>query len=164
MPANNTAGCICRDHGGHRRRGKAVGQERHARSSEIYSRLAGQPDGTFDVFASRTAHERQSAGRRWWTRSNDHEASVAAYEGQIGQAAYSASKGGIVSMTLPLARELARQGIRVCTIAPGIFHTPLLGSLPEAALASLSEQVPFPRRLGHRVNMPLWCNISLRTT
>jgi NAD(P)-dependent dehydrogenase (short-subunit alcohol dehydrogenase family) len=75
-------------------------------------------------------------------------ASVAAYEGQIGQAAYSASKGGIVSMTLPLARELARQGIRVCTIAPGIFHTPLLGSLPEAALASLSEQVPFPRRLG----------------
>ncbi len=75
-------------------------------------------------------------------------ASVAAYEGQIGQAAYSASKGGIVSMTLPLARELARQGIRVCTIAPGIFHTPLLGSLPEAALASLSEQVPFPKRLG----------------
>jgi len=75
-------------------------------------------------------------------------ASVAAYEGQIGQAAYSASKGGIVSMTLPLARELSRQGIRVCTIAPGIFHTPLLGSLPEAALASLSEQVPFPRRLG----------------
>ena len=75
-------------------------------------------------------------------------ASVAAYEGQIGQAAYSASKGGIVSMTLPLARELARQGIRVCTIAPGIFHTPLLGSLPEAAMASLSEQVPFPRRLG----------------
>jgi NAD(P)-dependent dehydrogenase (short-subunit alcohol dehydrogenase family) len=75
-------------------------------------------------------------------------ASVAAYEGQIGQAAYSASKGGIIGMTLPLARELARSGIRVCTIAPGIFHTPLLGSLPEAALKSLSEQVPFPRRLG----------------
>jgi NAD(P)-dependent dehydrogenase (short-subunit alcohol dehydrogenase family) len=75
-------------------------------------------------------------------------ASIAAYEGQIGQAAYSASKGGIVGMTLPLARELARSGIRVCTIAPGIFHTPLLGSLPEAALASLSEQVPFPKRLG----------------
>src|SRR5258707_3469057 len=75
-------------------------------------------------------------------------ASVAAYEGQIGQTAYSASKGGIVGMTLPLARELARHGIRVVTIAPGIFHTPLLGSLPEAALASLSEQVPFPKRLG----------------
>ena len=75
-------------------------------------------------------------------------ASVAAYEGQIGQVAYSASKGGIVGMTLPLARELARSGIRVCTIAPGIFHTPLLGALPEAAQQSLSEQVPFPRRLG----------------
>src|SRR5260370_24672775 len=70
-------------------------------------------------------------------------ASVAAFEGQIGQAAYSASKGGIVSMTLPLARELARFGIRVMTIAPGIFHTPLLGSLPEAALVPLAEQVPF---------------------
>jgi NAD(P)-dependent dehydrogenase (short-subunit alcohol dehydrogenase family) len=75
-------------------------------------------------------------------------ASIAAYEGQIGQAAYSASKGGIVGMTLPLARELARYGIRVVTIAPGIFHTPLLGSLPEAALQSLSQQVPFPPRLG----------------
>jgi NAD(P)-dependent dehydrogenase (short-subunit alcohol dehydrogenase family) len=75
-------------------------------------------------------------------------ASVAAYEGQIGQVAYSASKGAIVGMTLPLARELARSGIRVCTIAPGIFHTPLLGALPEAAQASLAEQVPFPRRLG----------------
>ncbi len=75
-------------------------------------------------------------------------ASVAAYEGQIGQVAYSASKGAIVGMTLPLARELARSGIRVCTIAPGIFQTPLLGALPEAAQASLSEQVPFPKRLG----------------
>jgi len=75
-------------------------------------------------------------------------ASVAAYEGQIGQVAYSASKGGIVGMTLPLARELARSGIRVCTIAPGIFHTPLLGALPEAAQASLAQQVPFPARLG----------------
>ncbi|MCU1331400.1 MAG: putative oxidoreductase, partial [Candidatus Angelobacter sp.] len=75
-------------------------------------------------------------------------ASVAAYEGQIGQVAYSASKGAIVGMTLPLARELARSGIRVCTIAPGIFHTPLLGALPEAAQASLSQQVPFPQRLG----------------
>jgi NAD(P)-dependent dehydrogenase (short-subunit alcohol dehydrogenase family) len=76
-------------------------------------------------------------------------ASIAAFEGQIGQAAYSASKGGVVSMTLPLARELARQGIRVMTIAPGVFHTPLLGSLPEAAIQSLSQQIPFPSRLGH---------------
>jgi NAD(P)-dependent dehydrogenase (short-subunit alcohol dehydrogenase family) len=75
-------------------------------------------------------------------------ASVAAFEGQIGQAAYSASKGGIVSMTLPIARELARFGIRVATIAPGIFDTPLLAGLPEPARQSLGQQVPFPSRLG----------------
>ena len=75
-------------------------------------------------------------------------ASVAAFEGQIGQAAYSASKGGIVGLTLPVARELARFGIRVMTIAPGIFDTPLMGSLPEAARESLAQQVPFPPRLG----------------
>lgn len=75
-------------------------------------------------------------------------ASVAAFEGQIGQAAYSASKGGIVSLTLPLARELARSGIRVMTIAPGIFDTPLLAGLPEEARKSLGQQVPFPSRLG----------------
>ncbi len=75
-------------------------------------------------------------------------ASVAAFDGQIGQAAYSASKGGIVGMTLPIARDLARNGIRVCTIAPGIFDTPLLGSLPEDVRESLGQQVPFPSRLG----------------
>jgi NAD(P)-dependent dehydrogenase (short-subunit alcohol dehydrogenase family) len=75
-------------------------------------------------------------------------ASVAAYDGQIGQAAYAASKGGIVSMTLPIARELARYGIRVMSIAPGIFDTPLLASLPEDARKSLGQQVPFPSRLG----------------
>lgn len=75
-------------------------------------------------------------------------ASVAAFDGQIGQAAYAASKGGIVSMTLPIARELARMGIRVMTIAPGIFETPLLASLPVDAQESLGKQVPFPSRLG----------------
>ncbi|HLW03326.1 MAG TPA: 3-hydroxyacyl-CoA dehydrogenase [Ktedonobacterales bacterium] len=75
-------------------------------------------------------------------------ASVAAFDGQIGQAAYSASKGGIVGMTLPIARELARYGIRVMTIAPGIFDTPLLAGLPEPARLSLGQQVPFPPRLG----------------
>lgn len=75
-------------------------------------------------------------------------ASVAAFDGQIGQAAYSASKGGIVGMTLPIARELARSGIRVMTIAPGIFDTPMLAGLPEAARLSLGQQVPFPSRLG----------------
>ncbi len=75
-------------------------------------------------------------------------ASVAAFDGQIGQAAYSASKGGIVGMTLPIARDLADGGIRVVTIAPGIFDTPLLATLPEPVRASLARQVPFPPRLG----------------
>ncbi len=75
-------------------------------------------------------------------------ASVAAFDGQIGQAAYAASKGGVVAMTLPVARELARFGIRVMSIAPGIFETPLLASLPAEARASLGQQVPFPARLG----------------
>jgi NAD(P)-dependent dehydrogenase (short-subunit alcohol dehydrogenase family) len=75
-------------------------------------------------------------------------ASVSAFEGQIGQAAYSASKGGVVGMTLPLAREFARYGIRVMAIAPGIFDTPMMAALPEAARVSLGQQVPFPPRLG----------------
>lgn len=75
-------------------------------------------------------------------------ASVAAFEGQIGQAAYSASKGGVVGMTLPIARELAQYGIRVAAIAPGIFDTPMLGQLPEVVRQSLGAQVPFPSRLG----------------
>jgi len=75
-------------------------------------------------------------------------ASVAAYEGQIGQAAYSASKGGIVALTLPAAREFARSGIRVNAIAPGLFATPLLASLPQAVQDSLGQSVPFPARLG----------------
>jgi NAD(P)-dependent dehydrogenase (short-subunit alcohol dehydrogenase family) len=75
-------------------------------------------------------------------------ASVAAFDGQIGQAAYSASKGGVVGMTLPIARDLSRELIRVVTIAPGLFKTPLLGSLPEEAQRSLGQQVPHPARLG----------------
>lgn len=75
-------------------------------------------------------------------------ASVAAFDGQIGQAAYSASKGGVVGMTLPIARELARFGIRVVTIAPGLFDTPMMAGLPEEARTSLGQQVPFPPRLG----------------
>jgi NAD(P)-dependent dehydrogenase (short-subunit alcohol dehydrogenase family) len=75
-------------------------------------------------------------------------ASVAAYEGQIGQAAYSASKGGIVGMTLPMARELARFGIRVMTVAPGIFWTPMVDGMPEQVQQSLAASIPFPSRLG----------------
>ncbi len=75
-------------------------------------------------------------------------ASIAAFEGQIGQAAYSASKGGVVGMMLPLAREFAQFGIRVNTIAPGIFMTPMMAGMPEEVQASLGKQVPFPPRLG----------------
>jgi NAD(P)-dependent dehydrogenase (short-subunit alcohol dehydrogenase family) len=75
-------------------------------------------------------------------------ASVAAFDGQVGQEAYSASKGGIVGMTLPLARDLAQFGVRVCTIAPGLFATPLMKQLPEEVQASLAASIPFPKRLG----------------
>jgi NAD(P)-dependent dehydrogenase (short-subunit alcohol dehydrogenase family) len=105
--------------------------------------------GTFNVIRLASAqmqhNDPDSGGERGVIVTT---ASVAAYDGQIGQAAYSASKGGIVSMTLPIARELARFGIRVMTIAPGIFDTPLLAGLPEDARKSLGQQVPFPSRLG----------------
>jgi len=104
--------------------------------------------GTFNVlskFAARL-HKADPIGEERGVIINT--ASVAAYEGQIGQPAYAASKGGIVGMTIPIARELARYGIRVMTIAPGIFWTPLLGSLPQEAQDSLGKQVPFPSRLG----------------
>jgi NAD(P)-dependent dehydrogenase (short-subunit alcohol dehydrogenase family) len=105
--------------------------------------------GTFNVIrlaaAVMTKNEPTSDGGRGVIVNT---ASVAAFDGQIGQAAYSASKGGIVGLTLPVARELARFGIRVMTIAPGIFDTPLMSSLPQAARDSLAQQVPFPPRLG----------------
>ncbi|MDH3404358.1 MAG: 3-hydroxyacyl-CoA dehydrogenase [Acidobacteriota bacterium] len=105
--------------------------------------------GTFNVLrlaaTAMTANEPDAEGERGVIVNT---ASVAAYEGQIGQAAYSASKGGIVGLTLPAARELARSGIRVVTIAPGLFDTPLMAGLPEAARESLGQQVPFPSRLG----------------
>lgn len=75
-------------------------------------------------------------------------ASVAAFDGQVGQQSYSASKGGVVGMTLPMARDLAQHGIRVCTIAPGLFATPLMKTLPEAVQESLAKSIPFPQRLG----------------
>ncbi|MED3553226.1 3-hydroxyacyl-CoA dehydrogenase [Cytobacillus praedii] len=105
--------------------------------------------GTFNVI-------RLAADQMVQNEANEHgergviinTASVAAFEGQIGQAAYSASKGGVVSMTLPIARELAAYGIRVMTIAPGLFHTPMFDSLPVEARNSLGKMVPFPSRLG----------------
>jgi NAD(P)-dependent dehydrogenase (short-subunit alcohol dehydrogenase family) len=105
--------------------------------------------GTFN--AIRLAAEAMAAAEPTATGERGviiNTASVAAFEGQIGQAAYSASKGGVVGMTMPVARELARHGIRVATIAPGIFDTPMMAGLPEKARQSLGEQVPFPSRLG----------------
>ena len=105
--------------------------------------------GTFNVIrlaaAAMATNEPAANGERGVIVST---ASVAAFDGQIGQAAYAASKGGIVALTLPLAREFARVGIRVMTIAPGTFDTPLLAGLPQAARESLAQQVPFPPRLG----------------
>ena len=105
--------------------------------------------GTFNVIrlaAERMVKNEPLAGEERGVIVNT--ASVAAFDGQIGQAAYSASKGGVVGMTLPIARDLSRELIRVVTIAPGLFKTPLLGSLPEEAQASLGKQVPHPARLG----------------
>ncbi|MCB1291346.1 3-hydroxyacyl-CoA dehydrogenase [Mycolicibacterium sp.] len=104
--------------------------------------------GTFNVLrlgAERMARAESIAGERGVIINT---ASVAAFDGQIGQAAYSASKGGVVGMTLPIARDLADKQIRVVTIAPGLFDTPLLAGLPEPAKASLGAQVPHPSRLG----------------
>jgi len=105
--------------------------------------------GTYNVIAQASA----AISRTEPTPSGDrgvivNTASVAAFDGQIGQPAYSASKGGVHAMTLPIARELARHGIRVCTVAPGIMETPMLASLPPSAQESLGQQVPYPQRLG----------------
>jgi 3-hydroxyacyl-CoA dehydrogenase / 3-hydroxy-2-methylbutyryl-CoA dehydrogenase len=105
--------------------------------------------GTFNVLrhaaAAMAANEPNDGGERGLCVST---ASIAAYEGQIGQLAYAASKGGVVAMTLPAARDLASLGVRVCAIAPGVFATPMVAMLPEEAQASLAKAIPFPRRLG----------------
>jgi NAD(P)-dependent dehydrogenase (short-subunit alcohol dehydrogenase family) len=104
--------------------------------------------GSFNVLSKFAAaiHKEEPIGEERGVIINT--ASVAAFDGQVGQAAYSASKGGVVGMTLPIARDLAQFGIRVMTIAPGLFLTPLLQSLPQEAQDSLGKQVPFPSRLG----------------
>jgi 3-hydroxyacyl-CoA dehydrogenase / 3-hydroxy-2-methylbutyryl-CoA dehydrogenase len=105
--------------------------------------------GTFNVLriaaASMAGNEPDAGGERGAVVMT---ASIAAFDGQIGQAAYSASKGGVVGLTLPAARDLARVGVRVCTIAPGLFDTPLLAGLPDEARQALGAQVPHPPRLG----------------
>lgn len=105
--------------------------------------------GTFNVLrlaaAAMSENEPDEEGERGVCVNT---ASIAAYDGQIGQIAYSASKGGIVGMTLPAARDMAKRGVRVNTIAPGLFDTPLLAALPEEARTALGEGIPFPSRLG----------------
>lgn len=129
--------------------GKVIGRDGKAIPLNEFSRIVTiNLVGTFNVlskFAARL-HQTEALGEERGIIINT--ASVAAFEGQIGQPAYAASKGGVVGMTLPIARELARYGIRVVTIAPGLFLTPLLESLPQEAQDSLGRQIPFPSRLG----------------
>jgi NAD(P)-dependent dehydrogenase (short-subunit alcohol dehydrogenase family) len=118
--------------------------------------------GTFNVLrlaaAAMAANAPDAGGERGAVVMT---ASIAAYDGQIGQTAYAASKGGIVGLTLPAARDLSRQGIRVCTIAPGTFDTPLLAALPQEAREELGKQIPFPSRLGDPAEFAaLACHIA----
>ena len=128
---------------------KVIGKDGKAQPLAAFSKIISvNLLGTFNVlskFAARL-HDAPTLGEERGVIINT--ASVAAFDGQIGQVAYSASKGGLVGMTLPLAREFARYGIRVMTIAPGIFLTPLLASLSQEVQDSLGRQVPFPSRLG----------------
>ena len=128
---------------------KTFGKAGPAKLEEFTRVISVNLIGTFNCIRLAAVHmARNSPGPDGERGVVINTASVAAFDGQIGQAAYSASKGGIVGMTLPIARDLAEQGIRVMTIAPGIFETPLLGTLPEPVRASLAKQVPFPSRLG----------------
>jgi len=128
---------------------KTLGKSGPAKLEEFTRVINVNLIGTFNCIRLAATHMAQNAPSRDGERGVViNTASVAAFDGQIGQAAYSASKGGIVGMTLPVARDLAELGVRVVTIAPGIFETPLLGTLPEPVRASLAKQVPFPQRLG----------------
>lgn len=127
---------------------KTVGKAGPARLEEFTRVIQVNLIGTFNCIRLAAAHLAQNAPVAGERGVIVNTASVAAFDGQVGQAAYAASKGGIVGMTLPIARDLAEHGIRVVTIAPGIFDTPLLGTLPQPVRASLARQVPFPPRLG----------------
>jgi 3-hydroxyacyl-CoA dehydrogenase / 3-hydroxy-2-methylbutyryl-CoA dehydrogenase len=139
--------CVCCAGIGH---GERVAGRRGAHAPEPFERvIAVNLIGTFNVLrlaaAAMLGSEPLDSGERGVCINT---ASIAAFDGQIGQIAYSASKGGIVGMTLPAARDLAVAGVRVCTIAPGTFETPLLGELSEETQRALGDAVPFPSRLG----------------
>ena len=128
---------------------RVVGKEGPAQLQPFETVVRVNLIGTFNVLrftaAAMAGNEPDQGGERGAVVMT---ASIAAYDGQIGQTAYAASKGGVVSLTLPAARDLARAGIRVCTIAPGTFDTPLLAALPEEAREALAAQIPHPSRLG----------------
>ena len=129
--------------------GRVLGREGPMKLSQFQSTVLVNLVGSFNVAkAAADAMQHNDAGEDGERGAIVNTASVAAYEGQIGQAAYSASKGGVVGMTLPMARELARFGIRVNTIAPGIFWTPMVDGMPDEVQQSLSASIPFPSRLG----------------
>jgi 3-hydroxyacyl-CoA dehydrogenase/3-hydroxy-2-methylbutyryl-CoA dehydrogenase len=141
---------------------RVVGRNGPARLQPFETVIRVNLIGTFNVLrfaaAAMAANEPDSGGERG---AFVMTASIAAFDGQIGQTAYSASKGGIIGLTLPAARDLARSGIRVCTIAPGTFDTPLLAGLPEAAREALGQQIPHPSRLGDPAEFgALACHIA----
>ena len=129
--------------------GRVLGREAPMPLSQFSTTVMVNLVGSFNVAKAAAAlMQHNDAGDDGERGAIVNTASVAAYEGQIGQAAYSASKGGVVGMTLPMARELARFGIRVNTIAPGIFWTPMVDGMPDEVQQSLSASIPFPSRLG----------------
>ena len=129
--------------------GRVLGREAPMPLSTFSTTVMVNLVGSFNVAkAAAAVMQRNEAGDDGERGVIVNTASVAAYEGQIGQAAYSASKGGVIAMTLPMARELARFGIRVNTIAPGIFWTPMVDGMPDEVQQSLSASIPFPSRLG----------------
>ena len=129
--------------------GRVLGRDGAMKLSQFQATVMVNLVGSFNVAkAAAELMQHNAAGEDGERGAIVNTASVAAYEGQIGQAAYSASKGGVVGMTLPMARELARFGIRVNTIAPGIFWTPMVDGMPEDVQQSLSASIPFPSRLG----------------
>ena len=129
--------------------GRVLGRDGPMKLSQFQGTVMVNLVGSFNVAkAAADLMQRNEAGEDGERGVIVNTASVAAYDGQIGQAAYSASKGGVVGMTLPMARELARFGIRVNTIAPGIFWTPMVDGMPDDVQQSLSASIPFPSRLG----------------
>src|SRR5690606_4171363 len=129
--------------------GRVLGREAPMPLAQFQATVMVNLVGSFNVAkAAAAVMQHNEAGEDGERGVIVNTASVAAYEGQIGQAAYSASKGGVVAMTLPMARELARFGIRVNTVAPGIFWTPMVDGMPEEVQKSLSASIPFPARLG----------------